>query len=535
MECGNCISLTQQCLELKDEISKLNQKLDNLLDSVLRNKLDFSCQSSPSLNSKYTQTEINEVDIIPASCFNQLASTTQTDNAIELSENLANTSTYSCAGYQFYESIVESETYVVPLVKLPYIHLSNQPFSSFDVNTLDKDSAFDIKLHNRSMCYYGDSNYSYNNIVHQSRPIPSSNNYLCKILEHLHTVIPDIQYNSILLTKYMNGSQYIDFHSDDEPEIEPTSDIITISLGETRQAKFRGINVNDSYPEQSLTVGHGDVFIMSRDSQNFFQHSISADSSQEIRISITLRLLRSNTTNTRNLPVSSSVVAPALAAFGPSSDNNIRIPNATAKYTLYIGDSMLRHLDSKKMSSSTQEALVYYYPGATVAGVLTKLKNDPAFQCIDPKEVGKIFVFCGANNVDKALNIPFNNNSDFITLEMYRASENAIVIANSEFTELANFLFEWATSASINFVNILPRVSLVRNHIINGLNYHIEQLSLKYAYINFVSTELNRNLFSFQSGHRKNTFFSNNGDDNVHLNFQGIARLAKHLKYFAHN
>ena len=50
-----------------------------------------------------------------------------------------------------------------------------------------------------------------------------------------------------------------------------------------------------------------------------------------------------------------------------------------------------------------------------------------------------------------------------------------------------------------------------------------------------ISTEANRNLFSSKNGHRKSNYFLNKGEDNVHFNKLGIVRIAKHLKYCAHN
>ena len=69
---------------------------------------------------------------------------------------------------------------------------------------------------------------------------------------------------------------------------------------------------------------------------------------------------------------------------------------------------------------------------------------------------------------------------------------------------------------------------------INSLNKHIKHLSNICPYLSMVSTELDRNLFTFKSGYRKDIFFSSAGMDNVHLNDQGIIRLAKHLKFVAH-
>ena len=190
----------------------------------------------------------------------------------------------------------------------------------------------------------------------------------------------------------------------------------------------------------------------------------------------------------------------------PTADTSISADSENI--TLYLGDSMFKHFNSQKLSSSSQRAIVINYPGASVGGVLTKLKTDSAFLNINPQNVQKIYLFCGANNVDKALNIPFSKNSDFIDVRHSRASTSAINSIKSEYLELTDFLHKWASSAKINILNILPRESLVRNNVINTLNQYINDLSFKYPFIEIVATENHRELFTFDNGCRKCDFFS---------------------------
>ena len=58
----------------------------------------------------------------------------------------------------------------------------------------------------------------------------------------------------------------------------------------------------------------------------------------------------------------------------------------------------------------------------------------------------------------------------------------------------------------MNVLNILPRESIVRNEVINILNYHIVQSSQSKNYVNFVSTEKDRNLFSSKNDIGSQTF-----------------------------
>ena len=377
---------------------------------------------------------------------------------------------------------------------------------------------------------------------HPAKSLPTSDSYLCLILDHLKSVLPDFEYNSVLLTKYINGSDSIGFHSDNEPEIITNSDIVTISLGQSRVAKFRGQSACSEYPEQELTLNHGDVMVMSRTSQDFFQHSIIADSSPNPRISITLRMLNVNTI-LESSAIQNPSTAPTLTVADvqrphevTQNSNSDRPLNCPENYTLYIGDSMLKHLNSTKMSSQSQKALVFAYPGATAEGIISKLRSDPQFLNLDPSKVSKMYVLCGANNVDKIVHVPFHMNSDLIyDSVLYQTSENGLHYAKAEFCKLVDFLHGWADYASINFINILPRESSIRNEIINCLNQHIKKLTYDKRFLGMVSTELHRNLFSFNNGYRKGNYFSDLGEDNVHLNSLGITRLARYLKYFARN
>ena len=106
---------------------------------------------------------------------------------------------------------------------------------------------------------------------------------------------------------------------------------------------------------------------------------------------------------------------------------------------------------------------------------------------------------------------------------------------SNEMTKLVNFMQNWASSANINILNILPRESFIRNQAINLLNSHIIHLSNVIPNVKMVSTEQHRNLFTSNDGFRKSYFFSDNGSDNVHFNKTGLIRLAKYLKFFAHN
>ena len=105
------------------------------------------------------------------------------------------------------------------------------------------------------------------------------------------------------------------------------SDIVTISFGQSRIAKFRSIPASGDCPEQELTLHHGDVVMMSRNSQDFFQHAILPDDSCKPCISITLRMLRD------------SFVTPIMHA--PDTDHVLTQENCTSPLNEAKNDTLL--------------------------------------------------------------------------------------------------------------------------------------------------------------------------------------------------
>ena len=196
---------------------------------------------------------------------------------------------------------------------------------------------------------------------------------------------------------------------------------------------------------------------------------------------------------------------------------------------------MFQDLSSEKLSTKHQNASLLYYPGATAEGILKRMQKDIKFQDINPIHIDRIYLLCGTNNVDRILSVPKSDWTNLLSYNQYRVNPSLLEQATWDISNLVAFLHGWAVSATINIVNILPRVSRVRNLVINDLNTHIWDISNRLSYVNVVDTEYDRNLFSDRDSFRKNIYFNGKGSDNVHLNTLGIARLAKHLKYWAHH
>ncbi len=120
------------------------------------------------------------------------------------------------------------------------------------------------------------------------------------MIERLYNTVkyfyPDLQLNSILATYYPTDLSQLPFHSDDESQINPNSQIITLSLGSSRKIAFR--HARNCRVLAEVCLVHGDVMIFSRASQDLFEHSIipctepKRHDNVNYRISLTFRSLR---------------------------------------------------------------------------------------------------------------------------------------------------------------------------------------------------------------------------------------------------
>lgn len=526
--CQNCAVLVNYCKALQSQLKILSEKVDSLTNHVLRKTSEIGTQSdiSAPINSVFCSTK-------DLTSFTNVFTQTDPDHdesnpspPVDDPENLISVQNYQQTGHS---SSAE-----------PFNLIPNKPFEQFNLQKLDRACDYQIQLENRHMAFYGHAPYKYGSIEHKARPF-EDNSYLCSILEHLKLVLPDLIFNSALVTKFRDGNDHLNFHSDNEPEIHNNSCIATISLGFNRIIEFSPLN-SLNHQLISLNATHGTVYCMSRESQNLYKHRVLKNSSSQPRISITVRYLKPDRETVIQQP---SLIDPYLndshmisnsrrepLSLGPIEHQSYPDAVEPRPRTLYISSSMFSELSALKLSTPSQNASVLSYRGATAGGILIRLQNDPNFISLQPQTVTKVFVLCGTNNVDRILNIPFPSCSSSVR-DTININESMLNSSFQEIDQLHQFLSNWNPNANLNFVNILPRVSLARNQVINRLNAHLSSRSINNPNTNFINTESTRHLFC-SDGYRKNFYFSNKGSDNVHLNRMGILRLGKHLKYSAH-
>ena len=265
-DCLNCKHMNKELNLLQRRISLLNLELDELKSSIV--------PSCPTLISQGCQTEMEIVE---------------NDSEAELTSSSSIVSSISCLNLSHDKlNVFRFDEENQELIE-PCNIINGHPFIDVDICKLDESTSYTKKFNNRLVAYYGDFPYKYEGAIHQSNPI-SSNKDLLKILDKVKSVLPDFDFNSVLITKYPNGNYYMPYHSDNEDSISEDSCIATISLGQSRMVKFRPIS-SEKESELLVNLSHGQVYIMTKKSQKYFEHSIPKDYSRQPRISITLRLL----------------------------------------------------------------------------------------------------------------------------------------------------------------------------------------------------------------------------------------------------
>lgn len=174
----------------------------------------------------------------------------------------------------------------------PYFIFEGTPFDIFKEDLLDKSTTYDKKFSNRTVAYYGDHPYSYSGAHHKPRPF-QENAYLSEIIAKVRELLPDIAFNSAMVTKYDDPSSHIPFHSDvtTERSIEPGSLLLTVSLGQTRKIEFRRKSPFGPW-STTIDAAHGAAYTMTQASQDIFEHAVHEISQEEFtgpRLSITFR------------------------------------------------------------------------------------------------------------------------------------------------------------------------------------------------------------------------------------------------------
>ena len=132
--------------------------------------------------------------------------------------------------------------------------------------------------------------YRYSGIDH--RPVPLSAP-ADRLRQELNQAIGGPGFNSLLLNRYRHGQDRMGWHADDEPELDPAAPIASLSLGASRDLRFRPRPGSLSEAPFSLRLDDGDLLLMEPPSQRHWQHGLPTRARvQEQRLNLTYRVIR---------------------------------------------------------------------------------------------------------------------------------------------------------------------------------------------------------------------------------------------------
>ena len=218
-----------------------------------------------------------------------------------LQEEIAKFSKVSCS-----IDTQENENQLHKEPAIPTSTLEEPPYASFIENFLDEELLEGLSTYiesvkdkfagtakNRKTIYFGEYGYKYGDTKHSPAPFPDD---IKSLLTAVKRKMPDHNFNSCLISEYENGSDFCPSHRDDEPWIDPKSDICTFSIGDTRVMRFTKPSSQNHDSEadpidQPLT--NNSMLTCSRKSQEMWKHSIIPEKTVKAkRWSFTLRYIR---------------------------------------------------------------------------------------------------------------------------------------------------------------------------------------------------------------------------------------------------
>jgi alkylated DNA repair dioxygenase AlkB len=143
----------------------------------------------------------------------------------------------------------------------------------------------------RLTCWVADPGcrYSYSGLLNEPEPWTPP---LDALRQRLGALL-GCRFNSLLLNRYRHGGERMGWHVDDEPELEPSAPIASLSLGASRSFRLKPKRSERLFHAPiSLELGHGDLLVMEAPTQRHWLHALPARLKvKDERINLTFRVV----------------------------------------------------------------------------------------------------------------------------------------------------------------------------------------------------------------------------------------------------
>ncbi len=109
------------------------------------------------------------------------------------------------------------------------------------------------------------------------------------------TELANVEFNSVLLNLYRDGSDGVSWHADDEAELGENPTIASVSFGAVRDFHLRHNKHKElRIPTRKYPLTAGSVLIMKGETQSNWQHQVpkrSTDKYSDARVNLTFRVI----------------------------------------------------------------------------------------------------------------------------------------------------------------------------------------------------------------------------------------------------
>lgn len=328
-----------------------------------------------------------------------------------------------------------------------------------------------------AVCLYGEEKYSYSKET-DNLPLQSlTSSVVGEVLECVNERLGTL-FNSVLVNRYATKNVALGWHKDDEPAVDQSEPIVTLSFGATRR-----FCISDS-PSQVLRkqlmivdLDENSAFLMKPGLQKTHYHRVdtgrgSIEKECGVRFSLTFRRLIPGSTAAAlgtpppSLPSvkSESVPVPVEPVPAPAPISDAARDHSKCCYGLVFGSSLTKGLKDLLLSRRGKKFAVFTNRGAHVESIKQDVLNvamNPDYSDICRKCVKSIFVVCGGNDTEN-LNRDKKNISNIL----------------SDFDSLLGVLADIFPSAVVNVLSLIPRRVKYSNHLEHMVNVNKELSTL---------------------------------------------------------
>ena len=283
---------------------------------------------------------------------------------------------------------------------------------------LSKLTYLSTGVHQPGVCLFGQHRYVYNKATANLQPVPFGK--VPCIGETLQFVNNELNtnYNSILVNKYHSKNTALEWHQDNEPEVDQSHSISTLSIGAERRFLIaNNRNDGDKGDFSSTVLSENSVLMMKAGLQGTHYHKVvsgSVKSECGVRYSLTFRrLLPGNESPLRQQQQQPQQQPPKQqqSTQQPKHQQQKKQHEQTHQQedkhrhedcfkAIVIGSSLTKGLNDKRLSAPGKSFMVICHPGARVGTIIksveSKIKNKTL--CLDC--IQNVFLICGGNDVE---------------------------------------------------------------------------------------------------------------------------------------